>query len=109
MSIRRDRIAALNDQLRRDFSMGQVVITRGIAELGDETVSRIVKAVSEFDDFNDANDPWCERDLGAFEIDGQKLFWKIDYFDLALSMHSPNPSDPHVTKRVLTIMGEDDL
>jgi Protein of unknown function (DUF3768) len=31
------------------------------------------------------------------------MFWKIDYYDLSLSMHSPDASDPSVTIRVLTL------
>jgi Protein of unknown function (DUF3768) len=30
--------------------------------------------------------------------------FKIDYFDRELSMHSPDPADPSVTQRVITIM-----
>ena len=40
----------------------------------------------------------------AIEYEGNTVFWKIDYFDLDLMNHSPDPSDPHVTRRVLTIM-----
>src|SRR6266487_614297 len=36
--------------------------------------------------------------------DGQTIFFKIDYFDRELSMHSPDPADPSVTQRVITIM-----
>jgi Protein of unknown function (DUF3768) len=30
--------------------------------------------------------------------------FKIDYYDKDLNFHSPNPADPAVTERVLTIM-----
>lgn len=32
------------------------------------------------------------------------VFWKIDYLDLDLAMHSPDPADETVTARILTIM-----
>ena len=57
-----------------------------------------------FDDFCHANDPHEEHDFGAFDADGHKVFFKIDYFDESLSYHSPDPADPSVTKRVITIM-----
>jgi Protein of unknown function (DUF3768) len=56
------------------------------------------------DDFCQANDPYSEHDFGSFEADGHKIFFKIDYFDKALTDHSPDPSDPSVTERVITIM-----
>jgi Protein of unknown function (DUF3768) len=31
------------------------------------------------------------------------LFFKIDYFNRALTAYSPDPSDPSVTERVMTI------
>ncbi|MDF3016237.1 MAG: hypothetical protein K0R44_1462 [Thermomicrobiales bacterium] len=44
------------------------------------------------------------HDFGALEVEGERLFFKIDYFDQTLSAHSPNPADETATKRVLTIM-----
>jgi len=32
------------------------------------------------------------------------IFFKIDYYDRSLTHHSPDPSDPSVTERVITIM-----
>src|ERR1700726_4154798 len=98
------RIAALNDELRRDFAEGMAVMTPGIAALGPEAVERIVKTIAVFDDFCHANDPYEEHDFGAFDADGHRIFFKIDYYDEKLTYHSPDPADPSVTKRVITIM-----
>ena len=59
---------------------------------------------SSFDRFDEENDPYGEHDFGALELEGERLFYKIDYYDQSLSAHSPDPSDETVTKRVLTIM-----
>jgi Protein of unknown function (DUF3768) len=32
------------------------------------------------------------------------IMFKVDYFDRESSMHSPDPADPAVTQRVITIM-----
>ena len=99
-----DRIRALNDNLRRNFSNGQAVITVGVAALGPEAVARIIKTVEVFDDFCHANDPHQEHDFGSFEADGNTIFFKIDYYDKTLTQHSPDAADPIVTERVITIM-----
>ena len=104
MSERTEQICTLNDQLRQTLSTGLVVITPGVAALGAEPVERIVKTVSVYDDFCRANDPHEEHDFGVFEAEGETIFFKIDYYDNTLSHHSPDPTDPSVTKRVITIM-----
>ncbi len=104
MDITKARIRALNDELRQNLIGGMAVITPGIAALGEEAVARIVKTIEVFDDFCHANDPHEEHDFGAFDADGHRVFFKIDYYDKTLSMHAPDPSDPPVTKRVITIM-----
>ncbi len=40
------RIAALNDELRKNFAEGLAVMTPGIAALGAEAVARIVKTIA---------------------------------------------------------------
>jgi hypothetical protein len=98
------RIRALNDELRQHLTGGMAVITPGVAALGPEAVERIVKTIAVFDDFCHANDPYEEHDFGAFDADGHRIFFKIDYLDQSMSMHSPDPADASVTQRVITIM-----
>jgi len=104
MDAKTQHIRELNDELRQYLSGGTALITPGIAALGPEAVERIVKAVATFDDFCHANDPHEEHDFGAFEVEGEQLFFKIDYYDQDLKCHSPDPSDPKVTRRVITLM-----
>ena len=103
-STQTERIRDLNDELRKNFGQGQAVMTTGIAALGSEAVANIVKTIEVYDDFCHANDPYEEHDFGSFEADGHTIFFKIDYYDSTLTVHSTDPSDPAVTERVITIM-----
>lgn len=98
------RIRALNDQLRQHLIDGTAVMTAGVAALGPEAVQRIFRTITVFDDFCHANDPHQEHDFGAFDAEDHRVFFKIDYFDKTMTQHSPNPADPSVTERVITIM-----
>ena len=104
MDTRTERICALNDELRQHLIGGMAVMTPGVAALGQDAVQRIVKTIAVFDDFCHANDPHEEHDFGSFEAEGKTIFFKIDYYDRSLTYHSPDPSDPSVTERVITIM-----
>jgi hypothetical protein len=99
-----NRIRALNDDLRQHLIGGGAFITLGVAALGQEAVDRIVQTVAVFDDFCHVNDPYEEHDFGSFEVEGETIFFKIDYFDRTLTHHSPDPANPAVTERVITIM-----
>ena len=81
MQTQTERIRTLNDQFRQSFRGGQALITPGIAALGPEAVARIVKTITVFDDFCHANDPYEEHDFGSFEAEGEKIVFKIDYYD----------------------------
>jgi hypothetical protein len=104
MTTKTEAIRALNDELRQNLATCTALITVGVAALGADAVARIVKTIAVYDDFCHANDPYEEHDFGSFEVDGHSLFFKIDYYDKALTAHSPDPSDPSVTERVITIM-----
>jgi hypothetical protein len=83
---------------------GMIVVTAGVRAMGSGFLEEATSAVAAFDVFDADNDPHGEHDFGALTVRGEKLFFKVDYFDLAMSAHSPDPSDPAVTRRVLTIM-----
>ena len=97
-------ISELNDGFRRSFVGGRVMMTAGVAALSDAMRAEVVQAVQAFDAFSADNDPHAEHDFGSFDLAGQKLFWKIDYYDQHLKFGSDNPADPAVTVRVLTVM-----
>ena len=98
------KIAALNDQARQIFGECRVVITQGVAELNDDNVAYILDKVRKYNDFTPINDPFLEHDFGSIQFGENTIFWKIDYYDIDLQMHSPDPSDPTVTARILSIM-----
>lgn len=97
-------IRTLNDHLRRTFSGGRVVMTQGVQALADDTIARVFKAVQEFDSFTEDNDPYKTHEFGMFDLDGQRLMFKVDAYDQNLEYGSPNPADASVTTRVLTVL-----
>ncbi len=103
-------IRDLNDRLRHgDASVPRrIMITGGVEALLAGHAASIRKELFEqlrnFNAFTSDNDPYGEHDFGSFEYLGEKLFWKIDYFDTTLEFASPDPGDPTLTIRVLTIM-----
>lgn len=80
------------------------MMTRGIQALGEQAVADIINKVRTFDAFTPDNDPYREHDFGSFQHAGQKVFWKLDYYDHKGEFASPDPGDANNTKRVLTVM-----
>ena len=101
---RREAIRILNDKLRTQGIGGRIMITQGIQALQPDVLEKVLPIIREFDDFNESNDPYGEHDCAAVNVDGERIFWKIDYYDKAVRGGSPDPTDPKVTERVLTIM-----
>lgn len=100
----RHRLRDLNDAFRRGFSGGRVVATAGIAALPDPIRAAVFAAVRGFDAFDADNDPHREHDFGGVTVGNVRVLWKIDAYDRDLRFASPDPVDPAVTVRVLTIM-----
>jgi integrase len=107
-----NKIRALNDFVRRNIfaphALGEVVLTAGVSVLNDSDRFSLVDEVRCFEDFNEGNDPYGEHDFGAVNFKGERYFFKLDYYDDALRARSPDPANPFLTRRVLTIMRADE-
>ena len=108
------KVRELNDKLRCTLTGGTVMMTAGIIALSPDKQAEVLAKVKAFDAFTPDNDPWDEHDMGVFEIEEpgpgfggtvtERVMWKVDYYDLTRAYLSPDPADPAVTERVLTIM-----
>ena len=106
-------IADQNDRFRRtwgaDFTVpGQIVVTRGVADLPQAAIAIIMQLVQQFSEFTEDNDPYGDHTFGAFEFESAgetySIFWKIDLYDLAYNMGSDDPANVDATRRVLTVL-----
>lgn len=101
------RIADLNDQCRKALGQGshsRCYLTSGVGSLSDRDQRCILQRVAAHDEFTEENDPYGEHDFGAFEFEGKRIFWKIDYYAPDMESGSEDPADSAQTVRVLTIM-----
>ena len=98
------RILELNDQHRAGRAPGRVALTQGVLSLPRGELVQLMQRIQTFTDFTPDNDPHGEHDFGTIDHAGQRIFWKIDYYDRTLKFGSPDPADPDVTTRVMTVM-----
>ena len=98
-------IAQLNDRFRQgDHTLGQVRTTPVVQALTSEEQQELFRLVRVFDDFTPGNDPYGEHDFESIEFQGDKYYFKIDYYDKSLKYGSEDPVNTAVTTRVMTIM-----
>lgn len=98
-------IRELNDRFRQGRADGRVMVTCGVMELGADAVGAVLALIRTFDAFDQGCDPYHEHDFGSLQYGAEQIFWKIDYYcDKRLEFGSPNPADPDVTTRVMTVM-----
>ena len=95
-------VAVLNDRFRR--SGFGIVLTYGIQALNN--LDELLGKVRMFNDFNEDNDPYGEHDFGSVRWEGEKVFWKIDYYDQNLEFGT-DPLNPDC-KRTMTVMLADE-
>lgn len=101
------KIAHLNDAFREALGQGfngHVIKTSGIGALPPEDQMQIFSLIKTFNAFDEDNDPYGEHDFGALDFKGERIFWKIDYYDPTMAWASEDPANPDQTVRVMTVM-----
>ena len=91
-------VAKKNDVFRR--SGFGITVTQGVQVLED--LGGLIDEIRRFSEFTEDNDPYGEHDFGTVYWFGEKVFWKIDYYDQALK-YGRDPLDVEC-RRVLTVM-----
>lgn len=109
-SARAEQIAKLNDRARSGFDpSARIMFTRGCLDAfcsGDTPSGLVAQAelIKTMRRHRFEEDTYGERDFGAFTFRGEKVFFKVDHYDLNLEYGSEDPANASITARVVTIM-----
>jgi hypothetical protein len=107
--LRSQCIRTIDDHLRKNPTADVAIMTPAIAALGQEAADRIIKTITVFDDFCQANGTVDERDTGSFEAEGRIISYKIDHYERPPESPSLEPNDQMDRVRVITVrLAEDD-
>ena len=109
------KIRELNDSLRKFVlpwalqrlqppNGDKIVATVGVQALAADTKLKAICAIEAFDAFNEDCDPYNEHQMGIVQADGHDVMFWHDYYDRDFEYGSPDPADPEVTRRVMTIL-----
>lgn len=82
------------------------MMTAALAAQSPEFKTEAFRKTFEFTAFNEDNDPHGEHDYGSFDVQGQKVMFKIDYYEKGseFMFGAETPWDESKTDRVLTLM-----
>ena len=95
----RSKIIELNDELRTTFKGGRVQMTPAVCMLDAQLRGRALSTLSRYNKFADGE----EHDWGVFIFAGFSFEWHIEYRAKEGAGVSPDPADPGMTFRVLTL------
>jgi hypothetical protein len=113
-----NKLQVKNNQFRRNLiqnyqkqqEMPSVFFAPGVLALyesNQELFYKVIQEVITFPDekFTEDNDPHQEHDMTFFEVDGERYFFKIDYYDTSYQYHcgTENMLNDELCCRVLTV------
>lgn len=95
-------IASLNDKCRTEQDPDNTYLSLSITQKGDSFVKKALSQIADTSIPLLEGDTDDEKGHGSTVVDGIKLNWSIDYFDLEEESDSPDAANPNVTVRTLT-------
>lgn len=108
-------VGEANNRFRSEVLQGRpghhrILSTQGVQALGPQAVQEILYLVLSFreKDFREDFEPHGDRDFIVVYHQGQRVWAKIDNYDLLMEWMSPDPADDAVTVRVLTVLLPDE-
>ncbi len=109
-------IAAQNDKFRRNIAFpgetdvpeGRVVVTPGISAQGPFFEVEALRKIAGFSEFTADSDPYGWHEMAVIEVQSLTVWFKIDLYDETYERGSDEPTDPAVTRRVLTVLFPDE-
>ena len=77
----REQNDAFRKMVLQDDSVGRWVVTHSVNAEGPQFVSQCIAAIRAFDTFHEDLDPHGDHSMGAFEVNGKAVWFKIDLYD----------------------------
>jgi hypothetical protein len=91
----------LNKGLGRHLYDGGVILSPGVAALGEEAIGYIANAITSFDDFCNLTDPSSVFHRGMFDFEGKSVAFKIQRYPL--DFDSVDTEDVTSSQRIIII------
>ena len=95
-------IRKLNDRFRMQRRGGFYRLSGRVFALAHQPYEEVQNAIRSYDGF-DHNNPLDKHDCGTIELHGETYVWEIVYFGKGGCGESPDPCNPAVTMRCMTI------
>lgn len=102
---RHQKIIALNDGVRTTFEGGIVLLSLGVLKVTNQNTEELKKTLAAYNRFEGPQD---EHDYGETSFRGKQIVWDIGSYDKALEDLSPDPANPNVTARFMTVYLKDE-
>lgn len=93
-----------NDALRMSRIGGEIACTNSVYNLPRHEHRAIIKAVCEFNSFDDEKRQSFAHDYGVLTVDGRMVIWKIESHDVELEFPAYDAAPLDTEVRVLMIM-----